>query len=70
MEGLSWSQLEQNVKLHVSDSILKYKEKSHIYFFKGLEYPTRQTREKREKHIFKTNMQLIDVNPLALGIPE
>lgn len=71
MEGLSWSQLGQNVKLHMSNSILKYKEKSHIYFFKGLEYPTGKPGEKKRKTcIFKTDMELSNVTPLALALPE
>lgn len=48
----SWSQLGQNVKFHVSDNILKYKEKSLIYFTEGLEYPTKQMRERKEKCIY------------------
>lgn len=49
MEWLSWAQLGQNVKLHVSDNIVKCKEKSLMFtWVKDLNIPAGKL-EKEEK---------------------
>lgn len=58
MEWLSWAQLGQNVKLHVSDNIVKCKEKSLTFtWVQDLNIPAGKL-EKEEK---KKKIKLMDL---------